>query len=155
MWAAPVAMFDAKTVFVALFFILWSVAMGTYIHFRLRAPAALRRWADAEGYQIIERKQAGFFGWFSFAAGSGHHVFKVVVRDRESQEHRGLVRGRNALLVLHVGEPVPGGGPVEGSHRQPGAIQDARRPHTFRLERRIVAARPGSDPPDRTCFRRP
>src|SRR5262249_36014289 len=71
----------------------WSVVMGTYLHFCLRvAPAALRRWADAEGYQIIEQKRAGIFDWFSVATGSGHYIYRVAVRDREGQEHQGLIR---------------------------------------------------------------
>lgn len=74
-----------------LFLLLWSVVMA--LHFWLHvAPAALCRWADTEGYEIVERKRAGIFDWCSFSAGSGHHVFRVVVRDREGREHQGLVR---------------------------------------------------------------
>jgi hypothetical protein len=92
-WAAPVTTFEVNPVVLVLFLTLWSGVMGMYLHFWWRvAPAALRRWADAEGYQIVERRRAGLLDWFSFAAGSGHHVFQVVVRDREGREHQGLVR---------------------------------------------------------------
>jgi hypothetical protein len=92
-WVAAVATFDANPVFLVGFLAVWAVVMGSYLHFCLRvAPAAFRRWADAEGYQIVERKQASIFDWFSFAAGSGHHVYRVVLRDREGRDHEGLVR---------------------------------------------------------------
>lgn len=93
MWDFPVAAINANSIAFLLFFALWLLMMGTYLHFAWRvAPAALRRWAEAEGYEVIERKQAGPFDWFTFAGGSGHHVYRVVVRDRDGHEHSGLVR---------------------------------------------------------------
>lgn len=84
---------QVNPLFLVVFLTLWSVVMGTYLHFRMRvAPAALRRWADEQGYQIVEQKRAGFFDWLSVAKGSGHHVYRVVVRDRDGQEHPGLIR---------------------------------------------------------------
>lgn len=92
MWHALVATHHASPAYIVGFLILWSLVMGTYLHFRLRvAPAALRRWADAEGYKIVAQKWPGPFDWFSVASGSGQHVFRVVVRDREGQERRGLI----------------------------------------------------------------
>jgi hypothetical protein len=92
-WAASVATFDANPVFLVVFLALWSVVMGTYLHFCVRvAPAALRHWADTEGYKIVEQKRAGIFDWFSYASGSGHYVYRLVVQDSEGQEHQGLVR---------------------------------------------------------------
>jgi hypothetical protein len=92
-WAATVATFNANPVFLAAFFAPGSVVMVKYLHFCLRvAPAALQRWADATGYQIVEQKRAGVFDRFSVASGSGHYVYRVIVRDREGQEHQGLIR---------------------------------------------------------------
>ncbi len=93
MWAGPFAAINGNPFLVVAFFILWSVMMGTYLHFWWRvAPAALRRWADAEGYQIVERKAGGLFDWFTFAGSNVHHIYRIVARDREGQEHRGLFR---------------------------------------------------------------
>lgn len=92
MWAAEVARIHVHPVLIVVFFAVWSAMMGTYLHFSLRvAPDALRRWADAQGYQFVERKRAGVFDWYSTASGSGQHVYRVVVRDREGRERRGLV----------------------------------------------------------------
>ena len=93
MWAALVATINTNPFFLVVFLTLWSVGMGIYLHFCVRvAPVALRRWADAEGYQIVEQNRAGIFDWFSVASGSGHYVYRVVVRDHEGQEHQGLIR---------------------------------------------------------------
>jgi hypothetical protein len=79
--------------FLFVVFPIWFVMMGTYLHFCWRgAPSAVRRWADAEGYHVVERKLAGIFDSFSFGGGSGHHVYRIVVRDYEGQEYRGLLR---------------------------------------------------------------
>ena len=71
MWAALVATINTNPFFLVVFLTLWSVGMGIYLHFCVRvAPVALRRWADAEGYQIVEQNRAGIFDWFSVASGS-------------------------------------------------------------------------------------
>jgi hypothetical protein len=91
--AAPILTIAAEPAFGLVFLVVWSVLMGGYLHFLLRVgPAALRHWANAEGYQIVTRKAAGLFDRLAVAKGSGHHVYRVVVRDREGREHQGLVR---------------------------------------------------------------
>jgi hypothetical protein len=67
--------------------------MGTYLHFWWRvAPTAVRLWAEAEGYEIVTRRNAGVFDWIAFAKGSGHHIYRVVVVDKLGQTLGGVVR---------------------------------------------------------------
>ena len=76
-----------------LFFIVWATVMGSYLYFALHvAPSALKRWAEEQGYQILERRNAGPIDWWSYSEGSGHHIYRVVLLDEEGQARRGLVR---------------------------------------------------------------
>ena len=75
----------------------WLTIVGSYSYFCWRvAPSALGLWAEAEGYRIVSRRNAGIFDRFTFANGSGHQVYRVVVVDKTGQTLSGLVR---------VGEP--------------------------------------------------
>lgn len=93
MWNVPVAAGNTHPAFFMAFVLVWSFIGVTYLHFWWRvAPAALRIWAEGEGYGFISQKWAGVMDWISFAGGSGHIVYRVVVRDREGKEQHGLVR---------------------------------------------------------------
>jgi hypothetical protein len=99
-WDAPNIIVDLKPMAIIGFLVIWSVLMGSYLYFLWRvAPLALRRWAETEGYQIVERKRAGMFDWVSFAKGrhsfakdSGHRIYRVVVRNEAGLTRRGLAR---------------------------------------------------------------
>lgn len=85
--------FVVSPLFGVLFFAVWLAVMGSFLYFRSHvAPSALHRWAQEEGYRIIEQKTAGPFEWYSFARGSGHWVYRVAVQDNDGQILRGLVR---------------------------------------------------------------
>jgi hypothetical protein len=91
---------DLKLFAIIGFVAIWSVLMGSYLYFLWHvAPLALRRWAEAEGFQIIERKRSGMFDWVSFAKGrhsfakdSGYRIYRVVVRDKAGLTRSGLAR---------------------------------------------------------------
>ena len=51
-----------------------------------------RLWAEAQGYHLLSRKIAGMFDWFTFAKGSGHQIYRVVVVDKTGQTLSGVVR---------------------------------------------------------------
>ena len=83
--------------FLFVVFPLWLVGMGTFVYFFVHvAPSALRRWADEEGYQIIERKNPGFLDLRYLASSCGRkricgRVYRVIVRDKMVQSREGLV----------------------------------------------------------------
>jgi hypothetical protein len=91
-------------VFPIVLMTVWLVGMGSLFYFsRHVAPAALQRWADEEGYRVIQRKNAGPFAWWSFAKGNCHWVYRVVLVDKVGQEREALVRvGHPALFCLSV-----------------------------------------------------
>jgi hypothetical protein len=99
-WDAPNIIVDLKPIAIIGFLVIWSVLMGSHLYFLWRvAPQALRRWAETEGYQIVERKRAGMFDWVSFAKGrhsfakdSAHRIYRVVVRDEAGLTRSGLAR---------------------------------------------------------------
>jgi hypothetical protein len=76
---------------------LWLVGMGTFAYFFVHvAPLALQRWADEEGYQIIQRKNPGFLDWRFLASSSGRkriygRIYRVIVRDKIGQSREGLI----------------------------------------------------------------
>jgi hypothetical protein len=69
-----------------VFMTVWLACMGSLFYFsRHVAPAALQRWADEEGYRVIQRKNAGLFAWWSFAKGNSHWVYRIVLVDKVGQ----------------------------------------------------------------------
>ncbi|MHB1556597.1 MAG: hypothetical protein ACYC61_03835, partial [Isosphaeraceae bacterium] len=79
--------------FPMLLFVAWATIMGSYLYFAWHiAPSALRLWTEVNGYQIIKKRSAWPLEWWSFAKGSGHHVYRVVVMDEDGVTQRGLVR---------------------------------------------------------------
>jgi hypothetical protein len=113
-----------------LFFIAWATIMGSYLYFVLDiAPSALRRWAKEQGYHIIKKRIAGPFDRWSFAKGSGHHIYRVVILDHEGLSRGGLVR---------VGTPYwfcvsSGRCPVKARWDPPGELGKTK-PASDRLE---------------------
>lgn len=74
-------------------FPLWLLVMGSYLHFRFRvAPLALQEWAHTEGYEIVHRENARRRDRRSFAEGTGHWVYRVIVRDKAGRNRDGLAR---------------------------------------------------------------
>jgi hypothetical protein len=89
---------------------LWLAGMGTLAYFWVYvAPSALQRWADVEGYQIIQRGNPTYHDWRAFmldwralVSNSGHkrvygRTYRIIVQDK-----LGLFREGLAL----VGVPV-------------------------------------------------
>lgn len=83
--------------FLFVVFPLWLSGMGTFVFFWVHvAPSALQRWADAEGYQIIRRKNPRLRDEWSLISNSGHSriygfAYRVIVRDKAGQMQEGLV----------------------------------------------------------------
>jgi hypothetical protein len=83
--------------FLFVVFPLWLAGMGRFLYFFAHvAPSALERWADGEGYQIIERKNPRFRDWRSMASNFGPErvygkFYRVIVRDKMGQSREGLV----------------------------------------------------------------
>lgn len=83
--------------FLFVWFPLWLAVMGRCLYFFAHvAPSALERWADGEGYQIIERKNPRFRDWRSMASNFGPErvygkFYRVIVRDKMGQSREGLV----------------------------------------------------------------
>lgn len=86
-------MAHTQPLLLVLFLTVWAMMMGSYLYFCWYVvPSALRRWAAKQSYQITEQKRAGIFDWFSFAEGSGHWIYRVVILDEAGQTRSGLVR---------------------------------------------------------------
>ena len=84
-------MAQVNPLFFVVFFIAWATMMGSYFHFALCvAPAALRNWAEKKGYQIIKKRSAGPLDWWSYAKGSGHQIYRLVIVDEDGQTRGGL-----------------------------------------------------------------
>lgn len=83
-------------VFPIVLMALWLAEMGSLFYFlRYVAPAALQRWADAEGYRVIKRKTAGpFAGWW-FTEGNRQWVYRVVLVDKIGLTREALIRVGN------------------------------------------------------------
>ena len=95
-WAAQHISETLFTLASFAFFAVWILLTGSFICFSCRvAPAALKRWAESEGFQIIKRNKAGMFGWYSFPYGTGHWVYRIVVEDKTGRQRGGLVRVGN------------------------------------------------------------
>jgi hypothetical protein len=84
--------------FLILVFPLWLAMMGTFLYFFVHvAPSALKRWADGEGYEIIQRKNPGRRDWRFLGSSSGRErvygrVYRVILRDKIGQTREALVR---------------------------------------------------------------
>ena len=76
---------------IALIFI--SLVIGwNALHLR-RALTILKRWAAANGFELLEYKRPFYSGGFSvFTTGRGQIVYCVKVRDASGDEHAGWVR---------------------------------------------------------------
>jgi hypothetical protein len=99
-WAVQNTPAHVNTLALLAFFAAWCAIMGSFTYFSWRvAPAALTRWAESEGYQIIKRKKAGMFDWFRFAKGSGHWIYRIVVMDKTGRSRSGLVRVGNPYWI--------------------------------------------------------
>jgi hypothetical protein len=65
--------------------------MITRWHYR-RSAAILQKWADDNGYQIVEKELRHFFkGPFFFTASKHQTVYRVTVCDEAGQERSGWV----------------------------------------------------------------
>jgi hypothetical protein len=94
-WAGQDSLSDvmALAMMVAIL-VLWLAMVGLFFRFRWHvAPSALQRWAEVEGYRIVEQERAGIFDWLSFAKGNSSWViYRVVVLDETGQVRSGLAR---------------------------------------------------------------
>jgi hypothetical protein len=76
-----------------LFLIAWMAVMGAYLYFaRCVAPAAVQNWAKEQGYQIINKRNAGPLERWSYARGSGHQIYRLVILDINGHTRSGLAR---------------------------------------------------------------
>jgi hypothetical protein len=82
--------------FLVVVFPMWLWGMGTFVYFWLNvAPSGLQHWADAEGYQIIQRNNPGFRDWRFMASNSGPdriygRVYRVAVSNKAGESRGGL-----------------------------------------------------------------
>jgi hypothetical protein len=120
-----------NVLFALVFFAVWATLMGSYLFFNLRvAPAALERWAKEQGVQIVEKRMAGPLDWWSYAKGSGHQIYRLVVVDKMKETRSGLARvGMPNWFCLSSGRC-----PVEARWDPPGKL----RPHNQPVTRRTV-----------------
>lgn len=113
-----------------LLFVAWATMMGSYLYFlRHVAPSALRLWAEEHGYQIIKKQTPGPLAWWSFAKGSGHHIYRVVVLDEKGSTRGGLVRLGNPRWFCFS----PARCPVEARWDPPEELARPIRPMTRRM----------------------
>jgi hypothetical protein len=81
---------DPKPLF-ALLAVLIAVVLGFHWHFA-RSAAILNKWADENGFEILERSYRHFFrGPFFFRTTEHQAVYRVTVRDEESNVRTGWV----------------------------------------------------------------
>ncbi len=130
-------MAQQNLLFPVLFFVAWATIMGSYLYFSCHvAPSALRLWAEDHSYQVIKRRSAWPLEWWSFAKGSGHHIYRVVLLDGEGSTRRGLVRlGNPQWFCLS-----PARCPVEVRWDPPGESAKPTRPVTRRTVLVFVVA---------------
>jgi hypothetical protein len=93
--------------FVLPFLVIWGSVFGSHLLFYWSiAPAALSRWAEANGYRIEQQKAPFLFqGPYAWNAGSFRRVYRVSVRDSNWHLKRGWVRlGQSWWPCLSVEE---------------------------------------------------
>jgi hypothetical protein len=84
-------------VFLFVAFPIWIAAMAHMAYFFLHiAPCALRRWAEEEGFQVIQRKEPTIRDRLSLVWERGFKrlsgpVYRVLVRDKSGWTREGLV----------------------------------------------------------------
>jgi hypothetical protein len=79
----------------APFFMIALVLFFMVFYFRwhfTRSAAILEKWADENGYEILERSYRWFFrGPFFFRTSKGQTVYRVTVRDKAGNVQTGWV----------------------------------------------------------------
>ena len=69
------------------------IIIGTIRWHYGRSAAILQKWADDDGYQIVEKELRHFFkGPFFFTASKNQTVYRVTVIDKAGQERSGWVK---------------------------------------------------------------
>jgi hypothetical protein len=76
-------------------FAVWFALMFSSPRFvRFLAPAAVRRWADEQGYSIVRRRQAGPLTllWLAVRAGPAQMLYWVDVQDKLGHLQEGVLQ---------------------------------------------------------------
>lgn len=90
---------DLKPLF-AILLVLVIIVLAWRWHFS-RSSAILEKWADENGYEILEKSYRYFFrGPFFFRATKDQAVYRVTVRDKAGNVESGWVACGSWLLGL-------------------------------------------------------
>jgi hypothetical protein len=75
------------------FFVVWCWVMGSFVFSGWRiVPRALDRWANEQGYKIVQKTAAGLFKRAAVGASNCQVVYTIVVEDGKGTTRSGLVK---------------------------------------------------------------
>jgi hypothetical protein len=77
---------------VLFFVVMAAFAVASIVWHFGRSRDVLQKWADDNGFQIIESRYAHWKGPFMWTSSKGQSVYRVTVRDRNGYTRSGWVR---------------------------------------------------------------
>ena|SRR5437868_2077655 len=85
--------FFGSSYFIFFIVLLLVVVAISYAWTQSRSQSILQKWADVNGYQIVEKERRTFLkGPFFWSSSKSQIIFRVVVRDEQGYTRSGWVR---------------------------------------------------------------